>query len=135
MARPDPAKLAEWEALKRTYDVVVQKLEAALLEERDLPLAWYQVLETLRVHRGRMRATELAEEAVVKPSTLSRQLDRLEDEGLIERDRPEADRRIVVVRITSEGRDVLRRATTTYARVAVNAMAAHLAAELHKPSP
>jgi DNA-binding MarR family transcriptional regulator len=126
MAKPDPERLAAWVALRRAHDVVQHQLEVALLTERDMPLAWYEVLETLRLGRGKLRATELAERAMIKPSTLSRQLERLEDEGLIDRDRDAGDARIVIVSLTSEGREVLRRASTTYARVASRAFAAHL---------
>jgi DNA-binding MarR family transcriptional regulator len=122
----DPERIAAWLALRRAHDLVQRQLEQAMLQERDLPLAWFEVLETLRQRRGKLRVTELAELAGVNSSTLSRQLDRLEDESLITRDLHPDDRRVVIVSLTPEGRDTLRRATTTYNRVASKAFAGHL---------
>ncbi|MGE5291554.1 MAG: MarR family transcriptional regulator [Micromonosporaceae bacterium] len=54
---------------------------------------------------------ELAAALEVAPSTAGRMCDRLVRKGLIRRHRARADRRAVVVSITSEGRQVVDQAT------------------------
>jgi len=61
---------------------------------------------------------DLAEQLSISPSSLSRQLTRMEDEGLVRRDRgADDDQRAVLMVLTREGRDTWRRANTTYQRV------------------
>jgi DNA-binding MarR family transcriptional regulator len=122
MAKPDPERMAAWTALRTVHDRIRQQLESTMLVERGLPLAWCDVLEALRVARGRLAATELARQVRIAPSTLTRQLDRLEEAELICRSRSLDDARIVIVAITPEGRDVLRKATTTATRVVTRAV-------------
>ena len=70
---------------------------------------------------------DLADHLVVSPSSLSRQLSRMEDETYIRRDRGNLDdQRAVVVVLTREGRDVWRRANTTYMRVVKKMFAGRL---------
>jgi DNA-binding MarR family transcriptional regulator len=68
-----------------------------------LTLSQFQLLDAL--DRGAARtAGELAVAAPVTPPTASRMLDLLEREGIIERSRDEADRRVVSISLTEEGR-------------------------------
>ena len=66
---------------------------------------------TLRILRGAGEAgascTEVGERMVTKDSDITRLLDRLDDRGLISRERETKDRRRVVARITDEGLRVL----------------------------
>lgn len=54
--------------------------------------------------RGPLHAGELAEAVEASPATVSGMLDHLTEAGLIERTRSEADRRIVVVKVTRRGK-------------------------------
>ena len=127
MAQADPARLAAWHELDRAHAIVRRRVEAALQAERGLPLAWFEVLAALAAHRGRLRAGDLAEACMVRASTLTRQLDRLEAEGLVRRQRnTDDDLRAVLVVLTPEGRATLRRATTTHSRVIGKALGNHL---------
>lgn len=47
---------------------------------------------------------DLATHLAIAPSTLSEHLGQLEERGLVERSRPDADRRLVDVRLTEAGR-------------------------------
>ena len=119
MAVPDPERLAVWRSLFTTHSVLTKALTFALEHERGLPLPWFEALNALQLAGGRVRVMDLAEHLVVSPSSLSRQLSRMEDEGLIRRDRGHlGDHRAVVAVLTREGRDTWRRANTTYMRVA-----------------
>jgi len=65
-----------------------------------------------------VRVMDLADNLVRSPSSLSRQLNRMEEEELLRRDRGRPDdQRVVVIVLTREGRDLWRRANTTYLRV------------------
>jgi len=118
MAAPDPERLAVWRLLLTTHSLLQRALTAALDEERGLPLPWFEALNALQLAGGRVRVMDLAERLVVSPSSLSRQLGRMEDEGYIRRERGLDDQRAVVAVLTRDGRDNWRRANTTYMRVA-----------------
>lgn len=118
MAAPDPERLAVWRSFLTARALLDRELTYALANERELSLNWFEALNALQESGGRVRVMDLAEHLVVSPSSLSRQLTRMEDEDLIRRDRGRPDdQRIVVVVLTKEGRDTWRRANTTYQRV------------------
>ena len=118
MAAPDPERLAVWRSYLTAHSLLEHALTEALYTERDLSLVWFEVLNALQLAGGRVRVMDLAEHLVVSPSSLSRQLSRMEEVELIrrERSRPD-DQRVVVVVLTKVGRDTWRRANTTYQRV------------------
>jgi MarR family transcriptional regulator, organic hydroperoxide resistance regulator len=53
-------------------------------------------------HQGEMKVSELSESLGLSNSTVSGILDRLENQGLVERIRSKEDRRVVYVKITDE---------------------------------
>jgi DNA-binding MarR family transcriptional regulator len=93
-----------------------------------MPLAWYECLTAIRDAGGTMRVHELREALHEVPSSLSRRLDRLEDEGWIERTHTPtpSDRRAVSVSITSLGRAEWRDANVTFRRLVQQHFAQHL---------
>ncbi len=118
MVAPDPERIAVWRSFLTARALLDRALTYALANERELSLTWFEVLNALQETGGRVRVMDLAEHLVASPSSLSRQLTRMEDEGLIRRDRGRPDDgRIVVVVLTKEGRDTWRRANTTYQRI------------------
>jgi DNA-binding MarR family transcriptional regulator len=60
------------------------------------------------IDKGPMTATAISREVHVSASTVVGILDRLEDKGLIVRERGRADRRIVFVSVTDAGRQLAR---------------------------
>jgi DNA-binding MarR family transcriptional regulator len=95
--------------------------------ERGLPLPLFEVLAALQEGGGRARVLELAERLMTNKSSLSRQLDRLEEDGFVRRERAlDEDGRAVVVVLTREGRALHRSASTTYNRVAHRTFGAYL---------
>jgi DNA-binding MarR family transcriptional regulator len=60
--------------------------------------------------------SELAERVMFSPSGLTRMVDRLVRDGLVQRDRFEGDARVMLARLTDRGRQVLRRAAKTHLR-------------------
>ncbi|MCU1368630.1 MAG: putative MarR family transcriptional regulator [Ilumatobacteraceae bacterium] len=118
MAAPDPERLAVWRSLRTAHSRLDRALTDALRTERELPLTWFETMNALQDAGGKMRVMELAELLVASPSSLSRQLNGMEDEGLIRRDRADPDdQRVVVIVLTKDGRAAWRRASTTYHRV------------------
>jgi DNA-binding MarR family transcriptional regulator len=81
-------------------------------------LAWFEVMSALQRAGGAMRVSKLCSELDDVPSSLSRRLDRMEDEGYVERRAtPEpGDRRAVTVTLTREGRSLWRDANVIYRR-------------------
>jgi DNA-binding MarR family transcriptional regulator len=68
-----------------------------------LSRAQFELLAELR-DRGPLPAGELAAAARLSPASVSQMLDHLAAEGQVERVRSEADRRVVVTRLTRRGR-------------------------------
>lgn len=60
------------------------------------------------MQKGPMTATAISREVHVSPSTVVGILDRLEDKGLIVRERGREDRRIVFITVTDAGRQLVR---------------------------
>jgi DNA-binding MarR family transcriptional regulator len=111
------AELRAWQALLHAHHQVTRKLDAELREEHRLPLGAYDVLLRLaRAPEQRLRMTELAEKVLLSPSGLTRVVDRLVADGLVRRDRFQGDARVTMARLTSRGRQRLRRAARTHLR-------------------
>jgi DNA-binding MarR family transcriptional regulator len=70
----------------------------------------YNVLRILQgAGAGGLCRNEVRDRLVARVPDASRLLDRLEEMGLVERERDTSDRRLVNTRITAAGRDVLKR--------------------------
>lgn len=78
--------------------------------EGDVTLPQYRALVVL-AGRGPQRVADLAEALSVNPSTATRMSDRLARKRLVRRSRTPADRRIVRVAITAEGRELIDEVT------------------------
>lgn len=76
----------------------------------ELSAAQYRALVVLAA-RGPQRMVDLAGLLQVNPSTIGRMCDRLARKGFVRRHRARADRRIVMVSLSSAGRRVLDEAT------------------------
>ena len=76
--------------------------------EVDVTPSMQSVLATLE-HRGPLTFGELAEIERVRPPTITRIFARLEGDGLVKREIDSGDRRVSYVRLTREGRQLMRR--------------------------
>ena len=111
------AELRAWQALLHAHHDVVEKLDAELRAEHGLSFSDYDVLLRLgRASGHRLRMTELAEKVMLSPSGLTRAVDRLVDEGLVQRARFPEDGRVTLARLTDKGRHALLRAARTHLR-------------------
>ncbi len=95
--------------LWRTYDRLRIE-EDRLFESYGLTPQQYNALRLLRgTHPGSLATLDLAERLVSRAPDITRLLDKLEVRKLIERERPAANRRVVEVRITAAGQELLRK--------------------------
>ena len=119
MPRLDAGRVATWRAFGVVAAEVQRKVEAGLVDDYDLPLTWFEVLASLQAAGGSMRVGELGETLHELPSSLSRRLDRLEEQGFVSRTTTSAtdDRRAVIVSLTPDGRAEWRDANITYRRM------------------
>jgi DNA-binding MarR family transcriptional regulator len=93
--------------LWRTYDRL-RAHEDALFERFDLTPQQYNVLRLLRAeHPSSQPTLSLADRLVSRAPDITRMLDKLEQRGLIARERPANDRRVVRIAITPSGISLL----------------------------
>ena len=81
MPRLDAERLAAWRELQSVAAELERAIDATLMAEWDVPLGWFDVLAALQRRGGPARPSELAAELRLVRSSLSRRLDRLEEEG------------------------------------------------------
>jgi DNA-binding MarR family transcriptional regulator len=95
-------------SLWRTYDRL-RALEDELFAVHDLTSQQYNALRLLRSeHPRKIRTLDLAGRLVSRAPDITRLLDKLEERGLVERDRPADNRRIVCIGVTDAGIALLR---------------------------
>ena len=119
---PDPRHLSAlefraWRAFLYAYGRVVPTLDRELVGSLGVSLNQFEVLTWLRRagERG-LRMSDLASRVVLSPSGVTRAVDQLEQRGLAERSVVEGDKRGYVATLTTEGRALLRRATSAHVR-------------------
>ncbi len=94
--------------LQRTADALMQGVAAAL-KPVGLSPAQYNVLRILRgAGPGGLACREIGERMITRDPDITRLLDRLEDRGLVNRNRDRADRRVITTRITEKGLRILK---------------------------
>lgn len=83
-------------------------VRALVAVEADVTLPQFRALVVLAV-KGALRGADIAEELQVNPSTGTRMTDRLVAKGLVRRVRSTDDRRVVTLRLTRAGHDIVER--------------------------
>jgi DNA-binding MarR family transcriptional regulator len=111
----DATELAAWRGLLRVHASLMKALDAELEAAHRLPLTSYEVLIQLAdAPDHRMRMCDLADSVLLSRSGMSRLVDRLERDGLLERAACPADARGSYAVITPAGLDVLVEARPTH---------------------
>ena len=106
---------AAWVGFLRSHAALVRELDGTLTEAHGLPLSSFEVLFRLsRAPDGRKRMSELAESVLLSRSGVTRLVDRLEREGLVERRACASDARGAFAVITDAGRERLAEAEGTH---------------------
>jgi len=108
-------ELRAWRGLLRAHACLAKRLDAELEQAHRLPLSSYEVLHHLQeASGGRMRMCDLAEQAQLSRSGLTRLVDRLERDGLLERCSCAHDARGSYACLTASGRERLQAARVTH---------------------
>jgi len=104
-----------WASLLRVHAELVPVLDRLLREEVGLPLASYDVLLELSAARGRrLTMGELGERVVLSRTRVSRIVDELVTDGLVERQPNPEDARSAFATMTAQGLATFRRAAPIY---------------------
>jgi DNA-binding MarR family transcriptional regulator len=108
-------RLAVWRGFLRSHAHLVRQLEQDLQVHRKIALASYDVLVQLaEAPNHRLRMSELANAVLLSRSGLTRLVDRLQREGLVERQPDPGDARGLFTVMTDKGRNALRDAAVVH---------------------
>ena len=128
MARLDASRVGAWRGLQAVVGQIERGIDDELRADWDIPLGWFDVLASLQRLGGRARPVDVAADLRLPPSSLSRRMDRLEEEGWLKRHRyvDDADHRAVEVELTRTGRRLWREMNVSYRRALQANFAIHL---------
>ena len=108
----DDWRLAAWRSFLRTHTHLLRRLEQGLQGHGKITLGTYDVLVQLaEAPENRLRMSELAEAVLLSRSGLTRLVDRLQKDGLVQRQRDPGDARGMYTVLTANGRQALRDAS------------------------
>src|SRR6056297_3533824 len=110
MARLDATRIQAWRGMQALGGQIERAIDEELRDEWDISLGWFDVLASLHRLGGRARPLDVAADLRLPASSVSRRLDRLEEEAWVARHRhvdPD-DRRAVEVELTASGRRLWR---------------------------
>ena len=94
--------------LQRTADWLLQGIEQ-ILKTQGLSQTQYNVLRILRGAGPRgLSCSEIGERMITRDPDMTRLLDRMEERGLVARERQQIDRRVVTTRVTPAGLKLLK---------------------------
>jgi DNA-binding MarR family transcriptional regulator len=112
-----PPEMRAWKALLDVTTGVLATLDGELQREHGLSLGEYEVLVHLSETPGHsLRMTDLAERLKLSPSGITRRIDGLVREGLVERRQCPSDRRGSNAVLTEKGLSQLNEAAPTHVR-------------------
>jgi DNA-binding MarR family transcriptional regulator len=114
---PRDPRLETWRSFLVAHAQIRRQLERELQAEQSLGLGEYEVLLLLaRAEDRQLRMSELADRLVLSRSGVTRLVDRLEAEALVERASCDTDRRGSWATLTDAGHARQRRAAPTHLR-------------------
>ena len=102
-ALPDQRGFEAWRAFLLAHASLMRELSRDLALRTRLPLGDFDALAQLAMGGGELRMTDLATRTFSSRSAMTRRVDRLVDEGLVERTRSDADGRGVLIGLTETG--------------------------------
>jgi DNA-binding MarR family transcriptional regulator len=128
MPRLDAQRVLAWRDLQALTGLIEREIADELRTDWDITLGWFDVLASLQRFGGLARPLDVASDLRLPPSSVSRRLDRLEEEGWIARHRTpdEVDHRAVTIELTRSGRRLWREMNVTYRRALQTQFGVHL---------
>ena len=116
-------------ALARVRARIWQALDRELQAREQISMTWFEVLARLAENDGALPMNELASALLSSPSGMTRLVDRIEFAGLVRRRPHESDRRVTLVELRDQGRDLLERVMPDIKRVVVEGFASRISEE------
>jgi DNA-binding MarR family transcriptional regulator len=126
LSSPPREQLVVWRTFLEASFALIDILDAELQEQQGISLRWYDVLVHLEEAEHGVRMNELASRILASKSGLTRVIDRMEEAGLVERQRPADDRRVIEIVMTPAGRRALANARSVHRRGIDEHFAQHL---------
>ena len=113
-AVPDHDTLRAWSALLVAHRRLTTAMDTELRERTGMDLDDYDVLYQLQRAGGPLRMSDLADRVLITRPTVTRLVDRLVEQGLVERSQDPSDRRAVLVTLSATGRERLTEAAIVH---------------------
>lgn len=110
LSSPSPERLRGWRLFFESALALGDVLDAELEQAVGISQRWYDVLVHLEESPDGIPMNELAERILYSKSGFTRVVDRMEEEGLVRRVRPEHDRRSILVVLTDKGIETMEEA-------------------------
>src|ERR1700682_4966894 len=108
-------QVGTWINLQQTFRVIQARIDERLRADTYLSWPEFKLVRRLELAPDHpLQMNEIAAQLVGSPSGTTRIADRLEKDGLIVRETPRENRRIVRVQLTDHGRKVLGEANQTF---------------------
>jgi len=128
MPRLDNVRVETWRSLQSLVGHLERTVDDELRAEWDIALGWFDVMTSLQRLGGVARPLDIASDLRLPASSISRRLDRLEEEGWIARHRlvDQHDRRAVEIELTKSGRRLWREMNVSYRRAVQASFAVHM---------
>lgn len=128
MPRLDNVRVGTWRGMQALVAQLERNIDEELRADWDITIGWFDVLTSLQRLGGRARPLDVANDLRLPASSISRRLDRLEEEGWIARHRhvDDADKRAVDIELTKSGRRLWREMNISYRRAVQSLFATHL---------
>src|SRR5215218_421073 len=127
LSSPSPERLRAWRLYFESALALHDVLNAELERDAGIPTRWYDLLVHLEDEPRGLRMNELAERILYSKSGFTRVVDRMEDAGLVRRERPENDRRSILVFLTDKGAETMEQARRHHRHAIEQHFSRHLA--------
>src|SRR5438128_549092 len=110
LSSPSGERLLAWRLYFESALALNDLLDTELQQAVGIPQRWYDVLVHLEESPQGLPMNELAERILYSKSGFTRVVDRMEEEGLVRRSRPDNDRRTILIGLTERGRETMEEA-------------------------
>jgi DNA-binding MarR family transcriptional regulator len=110
LSSPSPERLRSWRLFFESALALLDILDTELEQAVGIPMRWYDVLVHLEETPEGIRMNELAERILYSKSGFTRVIDRMEEAELVQRVRPEHDRRSILIVLTNKGTETMEHA-------------------------
>ena len=115
---PQSIELDAFARLARAHTVLRRELEAEVLRPRGLTINDFEaLLHIARADEGRLRRIDLVEKLMLTPSGVTRLLEGLQEDGLVENVHCESDARVTWSRLTPDGEETLECVGESHAKL------------------